>query len=896
MSRDSPHEDYSQYEAVIDLVHIVSSSSTPSLEPPSHLLSSSAPLTSLHDGSPHASFVETDNALPPRGSASHITEHLPLDPSQPTAQASAAKYAYAPPKKGKSKWVKYGIPAAIVAVLIIVGAILGGIFGSRAANDNGTAETGASSFSGTSGTNRASNINSATASKASTAAQAGGVNNIFYQGTDLYGNPAYPKDVDTSAPSSGTPAVTCTDNNTPSGSTDKGSLRSHPRIMAPQYQWDCMPEKISKDAYLTVWNDTIFNNATAFFNMSPTNYSVDGGLAGSGILDPARELQLRIKTWAYAYKMSNDTKWLDRTWTELQVAAGNDTTHGNWNVQAVDSTASRDDTWNPSHFLDLAEVTAAFAIAYDWLYDAWKPEQRSAIMWSIITLGLSHGVEAYANPVQVGWFLKTNGNWNCVCNSGLLLGSLAVATEDPTGTSSQLIPQIIQNMKDNCMQGAYSDGTWSETANYWYFGTGGQSRAMSALITATGNDQGLMASNAGFQKTGMFHMYVGGQAGLFAYGDHGPNKFSTNANGMFLWGSQGQDPVYALYQRDRADAADPLSMFWYDTSVKGAFWNGLALDQFFNNDLGSWGSMRSSWSDFTGTYIGIKSSNATGHQTHGDLDAGDFVIDALGTRWAGEYGSANYLSTDYFSNETAQSARWEYFRKGTQGQNTLVINNQNQQPSCHPVNEMDSTGVKQDGNVDFVPATTDVAYFKTDMSSCYGQSTNGVVRGIRFLNGRRQILVQDEIASSSSITSVEWRVQTNGTVTLSDDKKTATLTISKVTDPNAWGGAQPLVANLDEKRTMVVKILNPTDGAFTTNGPPAKRIYGTDPNTQPNQYGPDEDGDQVNTGVTTLSIKLNNPSGKIQVLWQPQWDNMNSADSATPKDVALSDWSVTSHN
>lgn len=41
---------------------------------------------------------------------------------------------------------------------------------------------------------------------------------------------------------------------------------------------------------------------------------------GSGILDNAREVKMRIKAFCYAYRMSNDTKWLERTWTELQVS------------------------------------------------------------------------------------------------------------------------------------------------------------------------------------------------------------------------------------------------------------------------------------------------------------------------------------------------------------------------------------------------------------------------------------------------------------------------------------------------------------------------------------------------------------------------------------------------
>lgn len=815
------------------------------------------------------------------------------------AQSNAAKYSYAPAKKGKSKWVKYGIPAGILILLIIVGAVLGGIFGSRAAKNNSSPSTGGSTFSGSSGTNKKPTVRSSVAASASSAAVAGNTDQLFYSGTDLYGNPAFLSSVNTASPSgNGAEVATCTDSNPPSGSLSANSLRSHPRLMAAQYEWDCLPSKIAKDAYLTVWNATIFQNATKWASMPSVNYSVDGTFSGSGILDPAREVQQRIKAWGYAWRLTKDTKWVDRAWTELQVAAGNSSTDV-WNPTAVDSSTSRNATWNPSHFLDTAELTAAFAIGYDWLYDGLNNTQRTAIMWSIISLGLNQGVQQYAT--SAGWWKNTNGNWNCVCNSGLLLGALAIWDVDPTSASNSIVSSAVPNMQQNCMQGAYPDGTWSETPNYWYFGSSAQARAYSSLKTATGSDQGLSSANTNWGQTGLFHMYVGGNAGLFAYGDHGPNKFSATANGMFLWAKEYKMPIYGLYQRDRADAAnDPLSVLWYDTSSKGAFWNGLALDKFFNNDLGSWASMRSSWSDFTGSYIGIKSSNATGHQTHGDLDAGDFVIDALGTRWAGEYGSGNYLSKDYFASETQDAVRWGYFRKGTQGQNTLVLNNANQAVSCKPVNRMESSNTTQDGAVDFVPPTASTAYFVTDMSSCYNQSSTGVVqRGIRFLNGRRQMLVRDEISSTNSITSVEWRMQTNATISLSSDKKTATLTISKVTDPNAWGGVDgsgdTLTANLDKTRTMIVTLQNPSSATFNVQGPPAQRIYGSDPNTKPNAYGPNEDGDQTNVGVSVLSIKAPQPSGTIQVWFQPQWDNSKSGDSTAPGDISLSDWSLTSH-
>jgi hypothetical protein len=98
------------------------------------------------------------------------------------------------------------------------------------------------------------------------------------------------------------------------------SIRSsHPLLIAPDYKWSCLPKLIAADSYMSYWNDTVFSNATKFYDLAPTNYTEDGGLSGSGVLDVAREVQLRIKHWGYAYKLTNDTKWVDRTWQELLV-------------------------------------------------------------------------------------------------------------------------------------------------------------------------------------------------------------------------------------------------------------------------------------------------------------------------------------------------------------------------------------------------------------------------------------------------------------------------------------------------------------------------------------------------------------------------------------------------
>lgn len=64
--------------------------------------------------------------------------------------------------------------------------------------------------------------------------------------------------------------------------------------------------------------------------------------------------------------------------------------------------------------------------------------------------------------------------------------------------------------------------------------------------------------------------------------------------------------MYSLFQRDRSDAPEPMSMLFYDPQVSGQFWDGLALDGYFGNTTDAWVSMRSSWTNTNGLYVAMK--------------------------------------------------------------------------------------------------------------------------------------------------------------------------------------------------------------------------------------------------------------------------------------------------
>jgi len=748
-------------------------------------------------------------------------------------------------KKRTSKWIKIGIPVVIVA--IIIAAVVGGVVGSRKKKNNA-----ASSGSGSSG---GANDPGAASSAASVKNALG----RFATATDSkYLVPIYPSTTNSAAFSSPTFVASTNaklswpqDPFKPSSPSVLNVRPDHPRIIAPKYKWDALPNLIANDPYLKGWNETIFANATDYYGKPPVAYFMDGP---SGILDNAREVKMRIKAFAYAYRMSKDTKWVDRCWAEILNAAGNGTTP--FGPEA--------DRWNTGHFLDTAEFSAAFGIAYDWLYDILTDDQKSAIRTTLIKYGLGPGLTVFNGGAAFGWW-ATNvfGNWNCVCNGGLTLASLAILEDDTTGTASSLLGFTVDNAKQNCALAPSEDGTWAETANYWYFGTTGHAEMVSSLVTATGGHYGVLDANANFYKTGQYHMAVLGPGSLFDYGDHGPNKFSTTANCMFLYADQYNQPIFALHQRDQHDAAEPWSMFWYNPSVSGAFWDGAPLDHFFDNALDQWAAMRSSWTDEKALYVAIKAGRNQGHQTHNDLDVGDFVLDALGTRWAGELGSSDYRSPDYFTSDAQDAARWRYYRKMTEGQNTIVVDKANQNVASAPSVKHDSSGTTQ-GPTTVVQLSKDsTAYWTTDMTSAYFKATS-MKRGVRLLNGRKQVLLQDEIDAQAGI---QWRMHTNATIDIDTSGTSATLSL--------------------DGESLKVTMLNPPSGATFTKGPAVR--YASDP-TPP-------EADPENPTVTVLIIDLPNAGQyNLQVLFNPQWSGMSASDFVTPPSVPLDNWSLTSHN
>jgi hypothetical protein len=142
----------------------------------------------------------------------------------------------------------------------------------------------------------------------------------------------------------------------------------------------------------------------------------------------------------------------------------------------------------------------------------------------------------------------------------------------------------------------------------------------------------------------------------------------------------------------------------------------------------------------------------------GNLDAGDFVLEAMGEKWAVELCHEDYDSPGYFSSEKMDSQRWKYHRCGSKGQNVLVHNQSNQLMTASPT-------------IEFEIGENDTAsYWIANLTSAY-EGVSSVRRGLRLLNGRTAALLQDEIVGAAAVS--QWVMHTTAKATLSEDKKMA---------------------------------------------------------------------------------------------------------------------------
>lgn len=520
---------------------------------------------------------------------------------------------------------------------------------------------------------------------------------------------------------------------------DIPAIASHPRLLFLEGEEKALASAVKVDRYKQRIHHEILSECEEILHTVP----VERVKVGMRMLPTSREAMLRIFYLSYSWRMTGDSRYVERAKDELH---------------AISSFTD----WNPSHFLDVAEMTIAAAIGYDWLYEELSPEERTRIKDAILKKGLEPSFDSRYN-----WWLRATHNWNQVCNAGMLLGALAIYEDDVA-----LAEKIIERGKESIqlpMKDYEPDGAYPEGYMYWGYGTTFNVLFINAMERAFGIAYDL-SSTPSFLETASFMQNMTGVTGdsfNFSDSDLGgvlqPSMFwfaqKTN-NPSLLWVER--EHMIKLSSNVREDNRIlPLTLIWSQDSdlqsidpPKKKLWAGKGKTPV--------ALMRSSWTDSAAIYVGFKGGSPS--TNHGHMDVGSFVMESDGVRWAIDFGREDYRLLESQNINIwkfdQDSERWGVFKYSNLAHNTLTVNGQLQNVKGYaPL-------------IDF-SETADSTTATMDLSTLYPQLT-ALKRKITIADAEN-VTIKDLYGGGSEESTIRWSMLTDAMVKLSD-AKTALLT------------------------------------------------------------------------------------------------------------------------
>jgi hypothetical protein len=497
--------------------------------------------------------------------------------------------------------------------------------------------------------------------------------------------------------------------------------RDRPRLMVPAERFAEIPRLVARDPQALAYWRHVRSESDKLLTKPPLTRQMQG----KRLLATSREALRRISFLAARHRIEPDERIRRRAADELL---------------AVCAFAD----WNPSHFLDVAEMTTAVAIGYDWLFDSLGADERAVLRAAILEKGLRPGLDAYAKKL---WWTDVSHNWAQVTAGGLAIGALAIADDEP-----EVARQILQITREKMiapMKTFAPDGGCGEGPGYWNYATQYNVYYLAAIESALGTDFGF-AAYPGLDRTGDFRMQTISPAGKvfnFADGAEGPSPASQ----MFWLARRFDRPDYAAHEKQLFPRwGDVFHLLWYVPSPplatrpppSDALFRGVEVASF-----------RSEWGKPIATFVSVKGGdNAT---NHAHLDLGTFVLDALGERFILDPGADSYDIPNYFG-----ANRWTFFRTRTEGHNTPLIDRQNQ-------------GTTSAAPIVAHRSTPDRAVAVIDLGGGYPNRVRSLRRGVALLE-RAWVLVQDEVEADDPV-EFSPLLQTAATVTRADDGRSVRL-------------------------------------------------------------------------------------------------------------------------
>ena len=499
--------------------------------------------------------------------------------------------------------------------------------------------------------------------------------------------------------------------------------KPHPRLWFPQSGEAAVRERIAKDPLAAKLQAALMREADGVLKSRTCRYEIPDG---KRLLAESRLALKNITCTAWAWRISGDEKYRLRTIAELEAAC-----------------ALKD--WNPSHFLDTAEMAAAVATGYDWLYQTLTPQQRKMCERAIIEKALKPAKGVYDKG---NWWSKPGNNWSQVCGSGIALAAAAVAGNDE-GLSENLFESGVK-LVQSCGKFYQPDGMYPEGPGYWHYGTNFHVMLLAAC-QKLGRE---VPDDPILRKAGESIMHLTSPSRLsYNFADGGAGHSIPTAAQCWLAG-QYKDAAQAAYVRGlfsrileeggkgiAGDRHFPLAVLWLPAAQAAPELPDAAV---YHGEQ-SMALFRSGW-DSKAAWLAIK--GGTPAASHGHMDVGSFCYDAHGTRWLHDMGAENYNLPGYFGGK-----RWSYYRLQNRSHNTLEIGGQLQNAKAKPCPLVSSR------------ITDKLCSASFDLTDAYAGAATKVLRSAEFLHGI--VRLKDEITAPAG--DVVWRAFTDAEAEIKGD-------------------------------------------------------------------------------------------------------------------------------
>lgn len=533
---------------------------------------------------------------------------------------------------------------------------------------------------------------------------------------------------------------------------------SHPRIILSENTPENVRKLIGQDSIFAKLHHGVLSVCEGYLNQ-PVLRRIQ---TGRRILGISREALKRIFYLSYAYRTTGRQAYADRARSEMFAVC-----------EFPD--------WNPSHFLDVAEMAMAVSIGYDWLYDLLTEAERTMIVEALYEKAILVSKQNRYNS-----FYRKNSNWNQVCNSGLVHAAAVVCDNFPLEAALVLEKALKTNPLALLEYGP--DGGYPEGYTYWGYGTSFQIMMFATLESAFGYDD-LSENYPAFLQSGRFIQMMTGPTG-YSY-NFSDNTATAQMNPMMIWMAwKNEDPTLLWLEYERikrlpsdfyARMADYISndrllpavlVFMADNRIT---WpdHPPRTDSWYSEGLSPVFSYRSGWQSEEDAYLGVK--GGTAQVSHSHMDVGSFVYEKGGVRWAIDLGAQDYHGLEErhldLWNRSQHSERWTVFRLGVTGHSTLCMNGDNQQV---------------DGYARFVRMYDRRSRkgVRIDMSSIYRMHAERTFRSV-YLDRKNDLHIVDRIYNANAenvvawnlVTSAEARILGPNTILLSQDGKSMLFTV-----------------------------------------------------------------------------------------------------------------------